>query len=275
MKKGFTLAELLGVIVILGALMLIIIPIASNTIKNANEELYNDQIESIKLALELWMSDNQKPNNGEVITLSLSQLKEAGLIDLDITNPKTKELFPNDMILKIVNNDGIIEYIVSENGGNRKDYESITSIKVNGNVLDYVEIGSSTYNDLGVTATDTNNNIVNTITTTTTPSLNLNKKGSYLITYKTSDNVAYRTVVVRDTIGPEITFSSNLEMTYEQSKTYNFKSDITVTDNSNEEVTVEVSNNITLIPGDYTIKYTATDSSGNQTIKLRKITIKE
>ena len=130
MKKGFTLAELLGVIVILGALMLVIIPLVSTAIKDADEELYNSQIESIKLSLESWMSDNQRPNEGEYITLSLSQLKEAGLVELDITNPKTKELFPNDMILKIINNNGTIEYEVNENGSNTNNYESISSIKI-------------------------------------------------------------------------------------------------------------------------------------------------
>ena len=274
MKKGFTLAELLGVIVILGALMLVIIPLVSTAIKGGNEELYNSQIESIKLSLESWMSDNQKPNEGEYITLSLSQLKEAGLVELDITNPKTKELFPNDMILKIINNNGTIEYEVNENGSNTNDYESITSIKVNGDVLEYVELGS-TYTDLGVTAKDVNGNIITNVTTTTTPILNLNKKGLYLVTYRTNDNIAYRTIVVRDTTGPEITFSNNLEMTYEQSKTYDFKSDITLTDNSNEEVTVMVETNIKPLAGNYTIKYIAKDSSGNETIKLRKVTIKE
>ena len=275
MKKGFTLAELLGVITILGALMLIIIPLVSTAIKSANEELYDSQIENIKLALESWMSDNQKPNVGESITLSLSQLKEAGLVELDIKNPKTKELFPNDMVLKITNNNGIIEYIVNENGSNTKDYNSITSIKVNGDVLEYVEIGTDSYNDLGVTAKDSNNNPVNDFTITTTPTLDLNKKGSYLVTYKTTDNVAYRTIVVRDTKGPEITFNNNLEMTYDQSRTYDFKSDITVTDNSNEEVSVTVETNIKPLAGNYTVKYIAKDSSGNETIKLRKVTIKE
>lgn len=275
MKKGFTLAELLGVITILGALMLIIIPLVSTAIRSANEELYDSQIENIKLALESWMSDNQKPNVGESITLSLSQLKEAGLVELDIKNPKTKELFPNDMVLKITNNNGIIEYIVNENGSNTKDYNSITSIKVNGDVLEYVEIGTDSYNDLGVTAKDSNNNPVNDFTITTTPTLDLNKKGSYLVTYKTTDNVAYRTIVVRDTKGPEITFNNNLEMTYDQSRTYDFKSDITVTDNSNEEVSVTVETNIKPLAGNYTVKYIAKDSSGNETIKLRKVTIKE
>ena len=64
-------------------------------------------------------------------------------------------------------------------------------------------------------------------------------------------------------------------MTYEQSKTYNFKSDINVTDNSNEEVEITIENNIKPLAGNYTIKYIAKDSSGNETIKLRKIVIKE
>ena len=275
MKKGFTLAELLGVIIILGAVLLIITATFSNILKQSEEDLYNDQINSIKLALESWMSDNQKPNVGEKVKLSLSQLKEAGLIDLEIKNPKTKELFPNDMVLEIINNDGIIEYDVNVNGTNINDYISITSIKVNGNVLEYVEQGSSNYTDLGVTAKDSNGNIVTNVTSQTTPNLDLNTRGIYITKYATNDNVAYRTIIVRDTTGPIIDFKTNLEMTYEESKTYDFKSDITVTDNSNEKVTVEVSNNITLIPGDYTVKYTAKDSSGNETIKLRKVTIKE
>ena len=275
MKKGFTLAELLGIIIILGALMLVIIPLVSSAIRSGNEELYNNQIDGIKLALEAWMSDNQRPNEGEYITLSLSQLKEAGLIEIDIKNPKTKELFPNDMILKIKNNNGIIEYDVNVNGSNTKDYNSLTSIKVNGNILDYVEIGSSNYNDLGVTAKDTTNNIISDVIITTTPDLNLNKKGIYLVQYKTVDNGAYRIIVVWETVGPEITFNTNLEMTYEQSRTYNFKSDITVTDNSNEDVEVTVESNIKPLAGNYTVKYIAKDSSGNETIKLRKVTIKE
>lgn len=275
MKKGFTLAELLGVIIILGAVLLIITATFSNILKQSEEDLYNDQINSIKLALESWMSDNQKPNVGEKVKLSLSQLKEAGLIDLEIKNPKTKELFPNDMVLEIFNNEGIIEYNVNVSGTNFKAYNSITSIKVNGNVLQYVEQGGSGYTDPGVTAKDSNGSIVSNVTSETTPTLNLNEKGTYITKYTTSDNVAYRTIIVRDTTGPVISFDKNLEMTYEESKTYDFKSDITVTDNSNEEVSVEVSNNITLLPGNYTIKYVATDSSGNETIKLRKITIKE
>ena len=80
MKKGFTLAELLGVIVILAALLLISIPVVDKIIKQSQEDLYNKQIDSIKLAINLWISDKYKLNEGESITLTLSQLKEEGFV---------------------------------------------------------------------------------------------------------------------------------------------------------------------------------------------------
>ena len=46
MKKGFTLAELLGVIIILGVIALISITAITNTMKENKEELYNIQINS-------------------------------------------------------------------------------------------------------------------------------------------------------------------------------------------------------------------------------------
>lgn len=278
-KKGFTLVELLAVLIILVALLLIIIPVVANSIKEGKEKIYNSQINNIKLALESWMSENQKPNNGEYIVLSLSQLKEAGEVEVDIKNPNTKELFPNDMILKIINNDGIIEYEVNDTGSNKSDYSLIPSMKINGNALTYVELGSQNYIDLGVTAKDKNNNSINDIDSITEPTLNLGVKGIYITKYTASSNgysnTIYRTIIVRDTKGPEISFSNDLVLTYEAARNYDFKSDIVVTDNSREAVNVTVESNISVIPGNYSIKYIATDQSGNETVKFRKVTIKE
>ena len=278
MKKGFTLAELLGVIVLLGALMLIIVPLVTSSMKDSKEELYNDQIESIKLSLALWMSDNQKPKKGETITLTLSQLKEAGLVELDIKNPKTEELFPNDMVLKIVNNNDIIEYVIEESGSNKVEYNLIPSIKVNGNVLEYVEV-NSTYNDLGVIALDNNNNTISDISVNTSPNFDVSKMGSYLRSYQATyngyTNTVYRTIIVRDTTGPVIEFDGDLTLKLSQVNDYNFKADITVTDNSGESVEVDVTNNINAIAGSYTVEYKATDTSGNVTTKLRKVVVTE
>ena len=48
---------------------------------------------------------------------------------------------------------------------------------------------------------------------------------------------------------------------------------VSATDNNGDEVDITVSGNVSVIPGVYTLTYTATDSKGNQTIKRRKITV--
>ncbi len=282
MKKGFTLAELLGVLVILGAILLIAIPVVDQTIKSGKEDLYQEQIDSIKTSLQLWMSNNQKPDVGEKIVLSLSQLKESDAVALDITNPKTNELFPNDMILEISNNNGIIEYEVDVTGNNKEDYTLLPSISLNGNVLEYVEVDSTnvtTYDDSGVIVKDSSGNVISTVSQSTTPTFDITKRGIYLRKYTATfngyTNVAYRTIIVRDTTGPEIGFVGSLTLTYEESRTYDYDNDIVVTDNSGENVTVTVEHNISPLVGDYTIEYIATDSSGNVTTKSRKVTITE
>lgn len=279
MKKGFTLAELLGVIILLGAIALIIVPLVSNSMHDSKETLYNDQIKSIELSLASWMSSNQTPAEGETITLSLSQLKEAGLVELDITNPMTEELFPNDMILKITNNNGIIEYEISENGNNKEDYKLIPSIRINGNVLEYVEVNSENYNDLGVTAKDASNNVLSGVSVVTSPNLDLTQIGTYLRSYTVTangySNIAYRTIIVRDTTGPVIEFPGDLTLSLSQVDSYDFKSDITVTDNSGGAVEVTVTDNIHSLAGSYTVEYRATDASGNVSTKLRRVVVTE
>ena len=279
MKKGFTLAELLGVLVILAAILLIIMPIVDKTIKEGKNDLYDKQINSIKLAMELWLTDNAKLDEGEYIVITLSQLKDAGLIEFDIKNPKTEELFPNDMLLTIKNNDGILEYEVVDAGNNLDDYESLPRLSINGNVLTYVEINTE-YIDRGVKVTDSiGNTITDTVSQTISPDLSISTKGVYLqkysITYNGFSNTVYRTIIVRDTIGPEILFSNNLELTYEEAQKYDFESDIVVKDNSGEKAEVTVEDNIMDLPGRYTVKYTAIDTSGNETVKVRQVTIKE
>lgn len=268
MKKGFTLAELIGVVVILGAIALIIIPIVIKSIKEGNDELYNSQIENIKLSLQLWTSEYQKPNKNESITLSLSQLKESGLVEMDIKNPVTKELLPNDMVLKIINNEGIIEYQVIDEGVNKQEYLTLPYMKLVGNALTYVELGEE-YIDEGIVDKD-NNKISANIDIE--PLLDTDIKGVYVYKYTYQNNVIYRTVVVRDTKAPQILFD-DLTINLDEYETYDFLSDIVVTDNSHEQVNVEVVKNFNYSVGTFSIKYIATDSSGNVATKYRNVTV--
>lgn len=116
-NKGFTLAELLGVVIILGVIATIATISISNSMKNSKEELYNVQINNIISGAKTWASENVfdlPANDGESITLTLAQLKQAGFVEADITNPKTNELFSDGLQVKITKVDNNYKYEVIE-----------------------------------------------------------------------------------------------------------------------------------------------------------------
>lgn len=94
MKKGFTLAELLGVISILGILALIITPVVTSSINTSKEKAYNKQVDIIETAAKEWGIENidELPDIGSTneLAISLSELIDSGKIqDNKIINPKT------------------------------------------------------------------------------------------------------------------------------------------------------------------------------------------
>ena len=116
-KAGFTLAELLGIIIILAVIALISITSITNIMKENKEDLYNIQIDNIIVGAKTWASSHvfELPeNDGESITLTLEQLKQAGFVEDDIINPKTNELFSNDLQVKITKVDNNYKYEVIE-----------------------------------------------------------------------------------------------------------------------------------------------------------------
>ena len=103
-NKGFTLAELLGVIIILGVIASIATISITNSMKTSKEELYDLQVENIINGAKTWASGNvfELPeNDGEAIYLTLAELKQAGFVEKDITNPLTNQLFSDQLQVKI------------------------------------------------------------------------------------------------------------------------------------------------------------------------------
>ena len=98
--KGFTLVELLAVIVILSLLLLLAVTTVSSQFKNSKDELYDTQLNNIKLAAEMWGSDNKVKLNSisDCVTLTLGYLKDEGYVDANIKNTYTKELFKDDEV---------------------------------------------------------------------------------------------------------------------------------------------------------------------------------
>lgn len=272
MKKGFTLVELIGVIVLLGAILLIIVPIVSNDLKQGKNESLNTQIKNIELTMATY---NNQPSLNETYYLTLSQLKQAGLVEHDLKNPVTNEYFANDMLLKMTNVDGVINYtVLTDTGSCKYDYNDIPKIE-NKDVV-YVEINSD-YSDVLAEAKDKNGILLNNVTSES--NVDTSKIGSYYIIYNASKdgkcNKSIKNIIVRDTTAPIISFKTDeLIINLSDVNKYDFKSDITVTDNSGITPEVVVETNFKAIKGSYSIKYIATDSSGNSTTKLRKVTLK-
>lgn len=98
--KGFTLVELLAVIVILSLLLLLAVTTVSSQFKNSKDELYDTQLNNVKLAAEMWGSDNKVKLNSisDCVTLTLGYLKDEGYVDANIKNTYTGELFKDDEV---------------------------------------------------------------------------------------------------------------------------------------------------------------------------------
>jgi len=102
-NKGFTLMELLAVIIILALLSLLVGTSVTSVLRNSKLKLYDTQIKLIETAVDAWKSDNiyKLPEPGNCAYITLGDLKAYGLLEENLNNPKTNEPFSNEMIIKI------------------------------------------------------------------------------------------------------------------------------------------------------------------------------
>ncbi|MDD4547498.1 MAG: prepilin-type N-terminal cleavage/methylation domain-containing protein [Bacilli bacterium] len=286
-KSGFTLIELLAVIFVLGIISAIAIPTINRVTQQSREELYKSQIKNIELGAKDWATTNFSilpEGDGEVITLTLGQLKLGGFVDKNITNPQNKKLFPNDLEITITKKNNNYEYDVIEgSGGVDGEIDSTKPVIIlNGLVHETVEL-NSVYNDLGVIAKDPTGALIDTVdvliksnnepvTEVDTSSL-IQYKITYTATYQGNASSAIRTVTVKDTIPPILTIPGNIEIGVNDVEKFNALTGVITTDNSLKTPTLVVSGNLSKIPGTYSITYISTDGSGNKTVKVRTIKV--
>lgn len=92
MNKGFTLVELLAVVVILGVLGLITIPTVGTILDNSKERAKTAQIEEIKKAAKSWSAENLDLISEDRPTyVSVNELLESGYIDAEEVKDPTKK----------------------------------------------------------------------------------------------------------------------------------------------------------------------------------------
>lgn len=91
-KKGFTLVELIAVIVLLAATALIAVPIVNRTIKNSKEKAYNAQKAEIVTAAKKYVLENGITATDEPIYITLRKLVSNNYFEKgDIYDPRNDE----------------------------------------------------------------------------------------------------------------------------------------------------------------------------------------
>lgn len=285
MEKGFTLVELLGVLVILAVLILIAVPVIGKAISDAKQRSYEFQVSQIELAAKSWALDNIlfKIDDGDVVTITLSQLKVNGYIDKDITNPIDKKYFPNDMEILITRagQNSNIELLLDTGTDMNELNTDILVFILHGKTVENVEINVP-YIDEGIIFLDGEGsevlgNAVITLDGVVVPEIDATVMGKYVITYTANNgtNVSkvVRTVNVADTVAPTITIAGPIEIAISNLGNLDLQSGVTVTDNSLEEITYTITGDVEPTVGNYAIAYKAEDSSGNTTEKTRIVKV--
>lgn len=117
-SKGFTLAELLAVISVLGLIAIITIPTVLNKVKSTKEDLYNNQIEMIKSGAISYVTNEISSlqadslfyeaimnHRSTSINISLNKLQQGGFLEENISNPlcdgDDKYFSPEETIVQI------------------------------------------------------------------------------------------------------------------------------------------------------------------------------
>ena len=90
-KKGFTLVEILGTLVILGIILAITVPAIGNVINNSYTKACEINLQSMEEGARAYvLKNNIKMEQGEAIRIDISQLEEE-ILTKPILDPQTKE----------------------------------------------------------------------------------------------------------------------------------------------------------------------------------------
>lgn len=117
MNKGFTLAELLGVVVILSVLSLIAVTTVDTKLKEGRTKTCLAQQTNIIEGAKAWTIDNPNVSNNTKLYVK-SDLEAGGYIEDNLINPMTDKVY-TDSTYVLVNVSGYnytykVEYISEE-----------------------------------------------------------------------------------------------------------------------------------------------------------------
>lgn len=111
-KKGFTLVEMLGVIVLLSVLVLITYTGITTMNKRSKENEWNDYKKTVYMASETYVNTKNIQVNGDIY-INISDLLNENYLDNVVENPKSKKQEYNAKIKVTKDQAGVLifEYI--------------------------------------------------------------------------------------------------------------------------------------------------------------------
>lgn len=122
-SKGFTLTELLAVIVIITVLSLIVIPVVNDQVNISKQKAFESSIISVKRAVQYYMDDKELKgeNNEYIYNINVEDLKMSNIETLKGQVIVTKTETGYDIKYLGVSNGQFIYYGDSENGTTYKE----------------------------------------------------------------------------------------------------------------------------------------------------------
>ena len=198
-KKGFTLVELLAVIVILSLILVIAVPSVNRYIKQSKEKAYNTQISTIIEAAQAYASANSGllPRKEEfVVKITLGQLKSSGLIKEEVKNPNDDKYFDDALTIEIKKKGETYNYDIVESTITTRDGEKSPIINLNGSPMVTYNL-NATYTELGASATDSDGNAISNIVIDKS-NLVMSAEGIYQVKYTATDTKGISSTVYRN-----------------------------------------------------------------------------
>lgn len=275
-NKGFTLAELLAVIAILGIISLIVFPSINEVIKNSKEKAYNIQKDLLINIAKNWALEHTNELSEENDTyVTIDELIQGGYIENEqVINPITDEEMNGCIVIHYKKSNN--KYTYSYNEASCDELSTLPIITLNGDKIVTIGIGKN-YQELGATANYKGTDISSSITITN--NINTNQVGTYQVRYNVTHNglkakEVIRTVNVIDN-SPVITLKGESTVIVELNGNYTEPGATAKThDGIDISSSITITNNInTSEVGTYQVRYNVTHNglSAKEIIRTVKV----
>ena len=214
-KKGFTLVELLGVLVVLSVILMIAFPLINTYINKSKQKAYDTQMGLIITGLKDYVIEHKEVlpvNDTDYVTFTLGQLKALGIVNNSVVNPLDGKEIDDSMEFKIIKDGSKYTYqIVESSRLSRDDKNHTPYITLNGHILNYIDL-DSTYTELGASATDYDGKPLSVTIDKT--DLDVSTIGVYQIRYEAIDSNNTKSYAIRTVIVGEFKILANGTVVY-------------------------------------------------------------